>query len=302
MTQIEDFFDWLQDHRWAEQTFSWGVLLILAVASYYLAKAIIGPLVRRAIRRSSITWDDVLFNESALNKLELFVPLMVVTMGITALPGISESDEAFIGRFTGAAFLLTGIITLNAFMGAAGDLYARSSMAEQRPISGYIQLAQIFLWIVSGGVSIALLTDRSPWFFISGLGAMMAVLLLIFRDTILSFVAYMTILQTDMVKLGDWIEMPQAGADGDVMDISLYTVKVRNFDKTIVTIPTQKLINESFKNWRGMSESGGRRIKRSINIDVSSIRFLTEEEIARFNRFEPLRTASRLHQPEAGGA
>jgi miniconductance mechanosensitive channel len=118
---------------------------------------------------------------------------------------------------------------------------------------------------------------------------MMAVLLLIFRDTILSFVASIQLMQNDMVKVGDWIEMPSAGVDGDVMDIALHTVKVQNFDNTIVTVPTQKLINESFKNWRGMSESGGRRIKRSINIDVSSIRFLTEEEIERFNRFEPLR-------------
>jgi miniconductance mechanosensitive channel len=135
---------------------------------------------------------------------------------------------------------------------------------------------------------LAALMNRSPWIFVSGIGAMTAVLLLIFRDTILSLVASIQIASNDMVRVGDWIEMPDLGADGDVIEVALHTVKIQNWDKTITTIPTHRLISDSFKNWRGMSESGGRRIKRSVAIDLQSVRFLTPKEIERFGSWSLL--------------
>ncbi len=144
------------------------------------------------------------------------------------------------------------------------------------------------MYIAAGIVVVSILAERSPVVFLSGLGALTAVLLVVFRDTILSFVASLQIASNDMIRIGDWVEMPQANADGDVIDIALHTVKIQNWDKTISTIPTHRFISESFKNWRGMSEAGGRRIKRSLSLDMSSIRFLSDEEIERLSRYELL--------------
>jgi miniconductance mechanosensitive channel len=152
-----------------------------------------------------------------------------------------------------------------------------------------VQIAKLVLYIVGGIVVVATLIDRSPLIFLSGIGAMTAVLLLIFRDTILSFVASLQLASYDLVRVGDWIEVPQFGADGDVIDIALHTIKVQNWDKTITTIPTHKLIEGSFKNWRGMSESGGRRIKRAMHVDMATIHFLDDDEMERFGRFDLLR-------------
>jgi miniconductance mechanosensitive channel len=167
-------------------------------------------------------------------------------------------------------------------------VYSSYEIAKDRPIKGYLQVAKLFVFIVGGVLTVASALDRSPVVFLAGVGAMTAVLLLIFRDTILSLVASIQIASNDMVRIGDWIEMPKYGADGDVIDVALHTVKVQNWDKTITTIPTYKLIEDSFKNWRGMSESGGRRIKRSIFIDMTSVRFLSDEDVEHFASYELL--------------
>jgi miniconductance mechanosensitive channel len=172
---------------------------------------------------------------------------------------------------------------LNALNDIYTDTYAESG---NRPIKGYLQVVSLFLYVAAGVVVISVLADRSPVVFLSGLGALTAVLMLVFRDTILSLVASVQIMSNDMIRIGDWVEMPQANTDGDVIDIALHTVKIQHWDKTISAIPTHKFISESFKNWRGMSESGGRRIKRSIHLDMNSIHFLSEEEISRLSRFE----------------
>ena len=158
-------------------------------------------------------------------------------------------------------------------------MYERRPDAASKPIKGYLQLLKIVVYAVAAVLILAALMDRSPLILLSGLGAMMAVLLLVFQDTLLSLVASMQISSNDMVRVGDWIEMPQENADGDVIDIALHTVKVQNWDKTITTIPTKKLISDSFKNWRGMSEAGGRRIKRSLYLDQHSVRFLGGTQI-----------------------
>jgi miniconductance mechanosensitive channel len=181
--------------------------------------------------------------------------------------------------------MLVGALIIDAFLSAAHALYLRSAAAATRPVKSYVQLAKVFIYVVAGIFIIARLADQTPWFFVSGLGAMMAILLLIFRDTLLSLVASIQLTNNDLIRVGDWIEMPQFGADGDVVDIALHTVKVQNWDRTITVIPTHKFLDHSFRNWRGMFEGGGRRIKRSIHINMGTIRFLSEPEIARLRRF-----------------
>jgi miniconductance mechanosensitive channel len=186
---------------------------------------------------------------------------------------------------TAAVMVLIGVSAATAFLSAVNDMYERRPEARSRPIKGFIQVVQIILFVIAAVVALATLMDRSPLVFLSGIGAMSAVMLLIFRDTILSFVASLQVGSYDMVRVGDWIELPEYGADGDVIDIALHTVKVQNWDKTITTIPTHKLVDGSFKNWRGMSESGGRRIKRSVSIDMNTVRFLDDADLDRFERF-----------------
>jgi miniconductance mechanosensitive channel len=199
-----------------------------------------------------------------------------------------------------AVLVLVIVLAADGLLSAANDVYQLRPDAKSRPIKGYLQIVKIVLYIVAGIVVLSLLVNRSPLVFLGGFGAMTAVLLLVFRDTILSLVASITLTQNDMIAVGDWIEMPKYGADGDVIDIALHTVKVQNWDKTITTIPTHQLMADSFKNWRGMSLSGGRRIKRSIHLDLNTIRFLTPDEIERLERFELLRDYLQEKQDELG--
>jgi miniconductance mechanosensitive channel len=185
--------------------------------------------------------------------------------------------------------VLVVALSANAFLSAVNDIYATRPDARSRPIKGYLQIISIVLYIAAGILIVSLLLDRSPAVFLGGLAGLTAVVLLVFRDTILSLVASIQLTQNDMIAVGDWIEMPKYGADGDVVDIALHTIKVQNWDKTITTIPTHKLIEDSFKNWRGMSQAGGRRVKRAIHLDLGTVRFLTDEEVERFGRFELLR-------------
>jgi miniconductance mechanosensitive channel len=178
---------------------------------------------------------------------------------------------------------------LNILLSASGEVYAKSKFARRVHIKGYLQVVKLILGLVGILAVITIFTGQSPFYLLSGIGAMTAVLMLVFKDTILSFVATVQISSNDLFKIGDWVEAPQFGADGDVLDIALHTVKIQNWDKTITVIPTHKLIDSSFKNWRGMTESGGRRIKRAIFIDVSTIRFCDEELLRRFRQFDRIK-------------
>jgi miniconductance mechanosensitive channel len=189
-----------------------------------------------------------------------------------------------IQRVSTAYMVLAGVLVINAFLNAAVDIYRSMETSRNRPIKGYVQVAKIIIFVFLGIYVVAILLDRDPTGILTGLGAMTAVLILVFKDSILGFVASMQLSMNDMVRIGDWIEMPKYGADGDVIDVTLHTVKVQNWDKTISTIPSYALISDSFKNWRGMSESGGRRIKRALNIDVNSIHFCDEAMLHRFEK------------------
>lgn len=260
-------------------------LLVVAIIADLAAKRLLLSAVRRFVLRSRFGWDDAFVAANVFGRLAQIVPAIIFYYGIDSIPGIAESLAAIVRNVASAWMVLVIVFTLTAALAALNRIYEGTPAARDRPIKGFIQLAQIAVYIVGTVTVIAALIDRSPVILLSGFGAMTAVLLLVFKDTLLSLVASIQLAGQDMVRVGDWLEMPQCGADGDVIDVALYTVTVQNWDKTITTIPTHRLISESFKNWRGMSESGGRRIKRSVNIDVNSIRILTEEEVRRFKGF-----------------
>ena len=218
-------------------------------------------------------------------RLARIVPALIIHQGVQAVPHLSPALVAVTRNVAAAFMILTVVMALTAALTVVNTVYSRRPEAASRPIKGYIQVIKIALFAVSAILILATLIERSPLLLLSGLGAMAAILMLVFKDTILSLVASVQLTSNDMLRVGDWIEMPQLNADGDVIDIALHTVKVQNWDKTITTIPTWKLINESYKNWRGMEQSGGRRIKRALHLDQTSIRFLTEAERAGLKRF-----------------
>jgi miniconductance mechanosensitive channel len=268
-----------------------GALLLLTGAAVVnlIAKRLLAGAAHTFARRTSFTWDDVLVEHNVFGRLAQIVPALIVFVGVPFIPDLPEGVLLLMRNVAMAFMVLMLTLALTALLSATNSIYAESPIAKERPLKGFVQLLQIIVWVFGGIMIIAALLDRSPLLLLSGFGAMTAILLLVFKDTILSLVASVQLTAQDMVRVGDWIEMPQFGADGDVIDVQLHTVTVQNWDKTVTTIPTHRLISDSFKNWRGMSQTGARRIKRSIYIDVSSIRFQTREEVAHFTRFALLK-------------
>ncbi len=264
-----------------------GLLLLLvgAVIVDLIVKRVLVRTVRAIAKRSSASWDDALVRHNVFGRLVQVVPALIIFVGVLLVPGLPDYLAQLIRNVAMGYMVLMLTLAMTATLSAANTIYAATPVAKDRPIKGFVQLVQIVVWILGGVLIIAVVLDRSPLLLLSGFGAMTAILLLVFKDTILSLVASVQLTAQDMVRVGDWIEMPQFGADGDVVDVQLHTVKVQNWDKTITTIPTHRLITDSFKNWRGMSQSGGRRIKRELYLDVSSIRFQTQDEIDHFTRF-----------------
>ena len=213
-----------------------------------------------------------------IRRMANVVPALVITLGIRYVPGLPETVVVVVVNVANAFIVLTLAIAVANMLDMANDVYQSRPDAATRPIKGYLQVLKILIYAVAVLLMIATLLDRSPIILLSGLGALAAVLMLVFQDTILSLVASVQISSNDIIRVGDWVEMPQLNVDGDVIDIALHTVKVQNFDRTVTTIPTKRFITDSFKNWRGMQESGGRRIKRAIFLDQTSVRFLSSDE------------------------
>jgi miniconductance mechanosensitive channel len=265
------------------------ILLLGAWLGYWLAKRSLVAAAHMLARRTEHTWDDALIEARVASRLAQLVPGFIVYTGVGLLPGLGQDLKVLLLNVTSAYMILVVTLTVTAVLSAVNAIYETDPANRERPIKGFIQLLQLGVLLIGAVLVIAALIDRSPVILLSGFGAMTAVLLLVFRDTILSLVASVQLTTQDMVRVGDWIEMSQFGADGDVIDVALHTVKVQNWDKTITTIPTHRLISDSFKNWRGMSQSGGRRIKRAVYLDTGSIRFLSDEEAQHFRRFDLLR-------------
>jgi miniconductance mechanosensitive channel len=261
-----------------------GLLLAAWLAWLIVAKVLLGIAARLAAA-SPMQWDDVIARHGVLSRLAHVVPALVIMGGIGLVRALPPFAFAAVRSVAVAYVVLTVVLAFGKLLDAFNELYeSRGPRAQERPIKGYLQLLKIAAWIVAAILVVSALANRSPLVLLTGLGAMTAVLLLVFKDTLLSLVASVQLASNDMLRIGDWIEMPSQGADGDVIDISLHTVKVQNWDKTISTIPTHLLISESFRNWRGMTESGGRRIKRALLLDQASVRFLGGEERARLRR------------------
>ncbi len=265
------------------------LLALLAWLANLVAKKVILRVVSAVIARTQFRWDDAMLEAGVFTRLSHLAPAIVINaFGSDVLGG---SPEVLAGLRSAVTIYLTFIWLAVVFAAIdAMQLVAnRSGHAERMPIKGFGQAVKLVAALIGVIIVLAALLDKSPVYLLSGLGALTAVLLLVFRDAILGFVAGIQLSVNRMVQVGDWIEMPKAGADGDVIDVSLTTVKVRNWDKTITTIPTYTMISDSFKNWRGMFESGGRRIKRPLNIDMRSVRFATPEMVGRWRRIDLLK-------------
>ena len=261
------------------------MLVLVALLADLVAKRQLVRLVRRITRRTTYTWDDALVKHGVFGRFAKLLPALVFYFGLDLVPGLPDG-VVVVGENLAISYgLLMLSLATGALLSAINTAYENYPKARERPIKGFLQVVKIAVFAVTGVLIIATLMERSPVLLLSGLGAMTAVLSLVFKDTILALLASVQLTSLDMVRVGDWIEMPQCNADGDVVDVGLHSVRVQNWDKTFTTIPTHRLIVDSFKNWRGMGESGGRRIKRDLRIDINSVRFLTGDETDRFKRF-----------------
>jgi miniconductance mechanosensitive channel len=265
-----------------------GVALLAYLANF-IVKRIILRVVALLASRTQTDWDDVLVRRRVFSRLSHLAPAIVISV---AAPSVFQQHPAIVvlaHKASDIYMIMVGLLVVSALLAAIGDIYDRFPVARRIPIKGYLQLVMLIVNVVGAIFIVSIVVERSPVVLLTGLGALTAVLLLVFKDTILGLVAGIQLVANDMVRPGDWVEMPKYGADGDVIEITLNTVKIRNWDKTVTTIPTYSLISDSFKNWRGMQESGGRRIKRSVLIDINSIRFCTPDMVERFARIHRIK-------------
>jgi miniconductance mechanosensitive channel len=253
-------------------------IALICVLANLITKKIILRLITHIIRKNKVEWDNAFLDRKVFHKLSHIVPAVIIYYNAPSFPAYQSLIEK--GAF--AYIFIVGVLAFSSFLDACNDIYLTFDVSKEKPIKGYIQVVKIAAFVVGGIVLIAELIGQNPIILLSGLGALSAVLMLIFKDSILGLVAGIQLSANEMVRVGDWIEMPKYHADGDVIDITLNTIKVKNWDKTVTMIPSYALISDSFKNWRGMQETGGRRIKRSLYIDMTSICFCTPEMLAEF--------------------
>jgi miniconductance mechanosensitive channel len=287
-SRTDSFLTWLAGYPGLETALSIVGIALVALLAEVLTKRLLIRWVNHIASKTKFSWDDKLRQHRVFRRLAHAVPAAVVYGMYRLVPGLSPGILAVLENVTAAFIVVAVMFALGAVFNATNDIYEQYPIARHRPIKGYLQVGKIILYVVGAVAVFAIGLGKSPLLYLSGIGAMTAVLMLVFKDTILSLVASVLITQTDLIRVGDWIEMTQLGADGDVIDISLYTVRVQNWDKTVTGIPTHKFLTDAFKNWRSMPESGGRRIKRSIFIDKNTIRFLTPDEVERFRTFKLL--------------
>lgn len=287
-TALTNLIDDLEKHPQLLTLVACLGLLLAAWVLNWIVKRILVRGFYRLLRSTSFGQDQELNHHRVIGRLANIVPALVLSIGIELVPGRPEALVTVVQNVCSAFIVLTIALALGSALNVVNVLYSRRPSARLKPIKGYVQVSKIVIYAIAVILMIATLIDRSPLILLSGLGAMAAVLLLIFQDTLLSLVASVQISSNDIIRVGDWIEMPQLNADGDVIDIALHTVKVQNFDKTITTIPTKRFITDSFRNYRGMQEAGGRRIKRALNIDQNSVHFLSDAEREHLHRFNLL--------------
>ena len=277
-----------------------GLILLVLLFSWVAHRVSQGPIKRSIEKFANYTiqqWDDILVEKHIVKRILYFIPLILlyvlsspILTGTSLLP-LSQTLISFL-------FLIAGMMFLDAMLNALLAIYGKSAIAKEISITPFVQVLKLVLYFVTGILLLSLLLQKTPLYFLSGLGALTAVLMFVFKDVLMGFVAGIQLIANKMVAPKDWIEMPKYGADGDVIEITLTTVKIQNFDNTITTIPTYALINESFKNWRNMNLSGGRRIKRYVNIDLGSIKFCSSEMLERLKRIQLINQYIQNRQEE----
>jgi len=258
-----------------------GIILISLLADI-ITKKLLLKVLKVYVAKSKNKWDDILLEKKVFGRLAHIAPMLV----IHAFAPLFPAYQSWIERFAFSYIIIIVLLAFGRLLDAVNVIYGNYEVSKIKPIKGYLQVIKIFAYVVGSILIVSVIIDRSPWILLSGIGAATAVILLVFQNSLLGFVASIQLSENNMLQIGDWIEMSAYGADGDVIDISLHTVKVQNWDNTITTIPTHALISESFKNYRRMQESGGRRIKRSIYIDITSIKFCTEEMLEEFKKID----------------
>ncbi|KMQ49673.1 Small-conductance mechanosensitive channel [Chitinispirillum alkaliphilum] len=266
-----------------------AVLFLSAILLHYLFLKYLLRLVKMAGERKSARLSKIIVRRKVVNRAIHLIPATILSFGLPLI--FERSTEVYINitKILSLYYIIAGYGIYEALLNVIKDIYEKYEVSKRISISGFLQAFKIIGFLLTVVFAISQLAGKSPVYFLSGLGAFTAILLLVFKDSILGLVAGVQLTTMDLVRKGDWIEMPKHGADGDVTDISLTTIRVRNFDRTVTSIPAYELVSSSFKNWRAMSEGGGRRIMRSINIDLNTIRFLTEEDLEGFRKIKLLK-------------
>lgn len=261
------------------------ILILVAILAYIIAKHVVVRGIRHLITKLKFANHDIMSQHSVIRRIANIVPAIVIMNGIVTVPHLSAKMVIFVQMAAQAFIFLTIALAIGELLNIFNLVYQRNPKSRNKPIKGYLQLIKLIIFIVCGLMILGTFLKKDVFTLLAGFGAMAAVLMLVFQNTILSLVASVQISSYDMVRIGDWIEMPSLNADGDVIDMSLHTITVQNFDKTFTTIPTNKLVTDTFKNWRGMSQAGVRRIKRSLYIDQSSVHFMSEAEQSKLKEF-----------------
>ncbi|ENX57096.1 MULTISPECIES: mechanosensitive ion channel family protein [Acinetobacter] len=275
----------LSHYPWLETAIAFIILILFAALANFIAKRIIVRGIRHLVTKFKSPNQSIFAQHSVTQRFANIVPAIVIMNGITTIPHLPEKFISFVQMGAQAFIFLTLALTVSEALNIFNLIYQRNPKSRNKPIKGYLQLVKLILFVVCGLMILGTFLKKDVFTLLAGFGAMAAVLMLVFQNTILSLVASVQIASYDMVRIGDWIEMPSLNADGDVIDMSLHTVTVQNFDKTFTTIPTNKLVTDTFRNWRGMSESGCRRIKRSLFLDQSSVHFMSDAEQQKLKDF-----------------
>tara|TARA_B100001094_G_scaffold332497_1_gene404853 strand:+ start:3978 stop:5201 length:1224 start_codon:yes stop_codon:yes gene_type:complete len=263
-----------------------GIIILITIILSYVSRNFIKKIFTQIAKRTSSNFDDSLIENKIPSLLGYLPPLFFLIIQVPELLSSFQNLSVVILNILEALAAFISILIIRGVLKSITDQLRNLSILKDKPLESYLQVFMIFIWFVGGIIILSLLTGKEVGVFLTTLGALSAVILLIFKDTLLGFVASIQITINDTVRIGDWITMKNYNADGDVIAISLSTVKIQNFDKTITTIPTYKLISDSFTNWRGMSDSDGRRIKRAILVKASSIKFINDAEIKSLKKID----------------
>lgn len=285
LNYLEKLQLWSDQYPWLEMLSSLSILLVVAFIANLIAKKIVVNGIRKILLRVKMANTQIIAEHNVIRRISNIVPAVIILNGIKTVPHLSLGLTNFIQMLTQAFIVFTIALAISELLNVFNSIYQTNPKSRNKPIKGYLQVVKLVVYIVCGLMIFGVFLKKDVFTILAGFGAMAAVLMLVFQNTILSIVASVQISSYDMVRIGDWIEMPSLNADGTVIDMSLHTVTVENFDKTFTTVPTNRLVTDTFINWRGMSDSGVRRIKRSINIDVNSVHFLSPDELERLNAF-----------------